>query len=132
ISADLNFKYSGWSAHGEYFWRTTDFDSVDDESEPYGFYAQVGYFFVPNKFEVAVRYAQLDCDSDETADLTGACVGAAGANEDTEAWEGVLNYYIWGHELKAQLGYARITEAPRGGGSDVDTNRWIFQLAGYM
>jgi len=128
---DANLKYMGFGLHAEYFYQNNDSDLAGD---PSGFYAQGGYYFVPKKFEVALRYGYTNCDNGNTG---GADYGnnrsfgqCAGNDKVTEA-SASLNYYFWRHNLKAQLGYDFVKSDTTSGG-DVNSNRYIFQLSSYF
>ncbi|NJD90872.1 MAG: porin, partial [Geobacter sp.] len=60
-----------------------------------GFQAQAGYFVIPKKVELALRYAYLDPNRDVTNDHTVETAGA-------------LSWYINGNNLKLQADYANI------------------------
>lgn len=126
ISVDANMKISGWSAHGEFFWRSVEEDNTDsDEVEPLGFYAQAGYFLVPEKWELAARYAYLDCDD-------GRAGGTCSGNDQVQEVAATVNYFFWKHALKAQLGYFLLSQDPQDESDDVDDSRWIFQVSTYF
>jgi phosphate-selective porin len=127
ISVDGNMKYKGWSVHGEYFYENYD-PEVDgaDSQKPMGFYAQVGYFLEPKKWEVAGRYGLLDCDDGKAQN--GMCKGNEKVNEVAVG----LNYFWWRHALKAQLNFVHLNERVLGDGEDVNTNKWIFQLSSFF
>lgn len=127
ISVDANFKWQGWSFHGEYFFRNYNPDLAGaSDVEPSGFYAQVGYFLVPKKWEVAARYGLLDCDDGAATD--GMCSGNDKVNQTSAG----LSYYWWKHNLKAQLNYEHINERVLGDGDDINSNKWIFQVSSYF
>ena len=86
ISADVNFKWQGWSVMGEYYYQTMNPD-IGDDVQPSGWYGQVGYFIDPKKVEVAARYSYVDCDNG--AFTAGMCSGAEDVNEVSVG----LNYY---------------------------------------
>ncbi|MBN8549089.1 MAG: hypothetical protein J0M12_07235 [Deltaproteobacteria bacterium] len=127
ISVDGNLKYQGFSFHGEYY--VGDFNPQDTDAEtarPQGFYTQVGYFLEPKKWEIAARYSLVDCDNG--ASTQGICKGNDNVNEATIG----LNYFWWKHNLKAQLNYDFQSQEPIGGGSDINTSKWIFQLSSFF
>lgn len=127
FSADANFKYMGWGFHGEYYIENYNPDAAGAETaKPQGFYAQLGYFLEPKKWEVAARYSMIDCDDGKAS--TGACNGNDNVNEATVG----INYFWWKHALKAQLNYDFQSADPIGGGSDVNTSKWIFQLSSFF
>ncbi len=121
INVDANLKYMGWGIHAEYFNRNNNNNGV---GEPSGFYAQAGYYFMPKKMELAARYGYTDCDN-------GLASGTCAGNDSISEASATLNYYFWRHSLKAQLGYDFVnTDAMAG--SDVNSNRYIFQLSSYF
>lgn len=127
LSADATFKYQGFSVHSEFFYRIIDTDGDSEEVEPLAFYVQSGYFIVPQKFEVAARYAFADCD--DGAYGTGLCSGNDKVHQATAG----LNYFFWKHSLKAQLNW----EWTRGelvdeSADDEDTHRIVFQMSSYF
>lgn len=132
LSFDVNMKVQGFSLNGEFFWSNYDVDSSDDEPDVIGFYIQAGYFLMPKKFEVAARYGLLDCDNDDDAPARNT-VGICNGGIDKVNEVGIaLNYYWWKHNLKASLAYTFLNESPVGDGSDVNTNKWMFQLSSYF
>jgi hypothetical protein len=123
ISVDANLKYVCFSANAEFFYQNLKPDS-SSTTEPLCFYAQGGYFIMPNKLELAARYGYLDCDNGGAA---GQCSGLDKINEVSAT----INYYFWRHSLKAQFGYDVINRDIVGdeSGNDRNTNRWIFQVS---
>ena len=125
ISVDANMKYQGWSAHAELFNQSFEGDQAgnDDQVEPTGFYAQLGYFVDPKTVELAARYGYLDCDDGKAK---GICAGMDNVNEVAAG----VNYYWWKHHLKAQVNYVLQNQDAMGaGGQDLNTNKWIMQLS---
>jgi len=106
---DVNFKYQGWSANAEGFYRDADADSAGD---PWAGYVQVGYMICPHQCEVALRYGHLDYDS---------------ASDDNEEYAASFNYYFWKHNLKAQLGVAH-----NDAGDNNETTRYLLQLSSWF
>jgi len=126
VSVDGNFKYQGWSFHGEFFTTSVNPDA-QAHSNPLGFYAQAGYFVLPKELEIAARYDLVDCDDGKAG---GDCSGADKINETSAT----VNYYFWKNSLKAQVGYTHLNERQLNGSGldDANTNRWIFQLSSYF
>lgn len=85
---DVGYKYRGFSFQGAgMLSRTAEGARLTN----WGYNAQVGYFIVPKKFEVAVRSA-------------GAIFSNATANQYEHSL--ALNYFIVGHGIKLQTDYA--------------------------
>jgi len=85
---DVGWKYKGWSI------QTAGMISRSHEIlkiTNFGWLAQIGYFFVPKKFEVALR-------------TDGTVFSDAIANQYEH--QVALNYFILGHGLKVQTDYA--------------------------
>lgn len=125
-SVDANLKTGGISVHAEFFWATVDVGS-EELFESTGGYIQGGVFVLPKELEVAARYGFQDCD--DGAVLLGDCAGNDNVNEATVG----LNYYWASHNLKAQLNYSFLNEDGSGAdGDDINTNRWLLNLVGYL
>lgn len=125
VSVDANLKYQGWSVHTELFTLDEQVEESDRESDPLGFYAQIGYFFEPKTIEAAARYSYLDCDD-------GAAGGDCEGNESIGEVSAGLSYFWWKHHLKAQANYVRTEEDGVAGGADVTTNKWMMQLSAFF
>ncbi len=95
VGLDFAFKFKGFSLTGEYFDAENDRETGTDFDNE-GFYIQAGYFFVPKKFETALRYSVLDPNS------------AVSNNDRTETGIG-FSYYFNKHSHKLQADY-RILE----------------------
>ncbi len=122
ISVDASFKGQGWSMNAEYYVRTVSVEG-DDDITPQGFYVQLGYFVDPKVLEIAAMYSLLDCDDGKAS---GMCAGYDKVNHVQAG----LNYYLWKHNLKAQLGFEHINQD--NGSNDIDTNKWCLQLTAYF
>lgn len=99
VFADVIWKYNGWSALGEYFYKTApdpivmDSTNTDVTNAYYtgtGFSAQLGYVFKSN-WELAGRFSHVN--PDENVDLK--------LGDQTQYTLG-LSRYILGHSLKVQ------------------------------
>ncbi len=86
---ELSMKYRGASWHNEYFMRSDDPESGGETVQSNGFFSQAGYFVMPKKLELAVRYSMLDTDTDAANDLQ-------------REYTGGVNYYFKGHRSKIQ------------------------------
>lgn len=125
-SADIGFKYRGFSFQGEGFWRRSD-PGATAVIQDAGFYAQAGYFVIPKKVELAVRAAMLFddlgdngggvyFDNGSLTSLGGANDGVdEGADADNEQeYSAVINYFIKGYHLKLQAQYSFIVDGVAG------------------
>lgn len=117
-NADIGFKHGRWSAQAEGFFRNTSVGAAGTSVNDAGFYAQGGYFFVPERFEIAARAAML---FDDLGDNGGGSVfnngsltnlgglfdgvdeGSDTANE--QEYSLVFNYYIKNTAIKLQAQY---------------------------
>lgn len=72
---DANIKYRGWSLHSEFYYRNNTLRNLVIRNIPRqlgnstGWYVQSGYYLIPKRLEVAVRYAYWDPDTKATSDL---------------------------------------------------------------
>jgi len=104
MTADLAFKYRNLSFEGGYHFRNIDPEkpTTYGEESAQGFYIQGGYFLIPKKLELALRYSWVDPDNPNQKN-----------NDEQEEYTGGLTYYMYGHDLKLQGNYSYF---------DTDTN----------
>ncbi len=97
VGGDVVFKFKGLSLFGDYYDATTDRSGLVRDFDSGGWNVQAGYFIVPAKFEVALRLAELDPNSDI---------------DDNEREEtGVaLSYYFNKHNMKLQADFRQIED----------------------
>jgi hypothetical protein len=100
VGGDVVFKYKGLFVFGEFFDATTE-RRIASDFDSDGFNVQVGYFIVPQKFEVAARFAVLDPNSEV---------------DDNEREERglALGYFFSKHARKLQLDYRQIENKATG------------------
>jgi phosphate-selective porin len=110
---DGAFKYLGFSATGEYFWRqnTARDEDGDVEFDDQGWYLQGGYLILPKRLEAAVRYGEIDPDKD-VDDNKNKEFGIAGS------------YYFHHHNLKLQADWRRLENEAK----DTEDNEFRMQL----
>ncbi|MCF6154627.1 MAG: porin [Candidatus Brocadia sp.] len=110
---DLGVKYRGLSWNNEYYVMTQDPESDGDSVDSDGFFTQLGYFVIPKRLELDVRYSQLDPNNDVSDDFEREY--AAGAN-----------YYFRAHRSKIQADFGHhVTK--KGDAGDEDENRFRVQ-----
>lgn len=94
VGGDVVFKYKGLFVFGEFFDATTE-RRVASDFDSDGFNAQIGYFIVPQKLEIAGRLAVLDPNSDR--------------DDDEREERGIaLGYFFNKHARKLQLDYRQL------------------------
>lgn len=88
-SFDTAFKWQGVSLQGEYLRAEAEGSDSHKKLKSEGYYGQAGYFVIPKRVEMAVRYSFVDLDTDtpdkHIVDTTGA-----------------VSWYINKHNLKIQ------------------------------
>ncbi|MBI2487293.1 MAG: hypothetical protein HYW01_10110 [Deltaproteobacteria bacterium] len=120
LTADVNFKYSIFSAEAEYQFRNLDPDGAFEEATDHGFRVQGGLFIVPEFIEVAGRFAYIAFDDD-----------IDGRESRYEITPG-LNFYLSNsHKWKVQLSYSFIKDEDTDGG-EIDQNVLRAQLQAYF
>jgi len=118
FGADAGFKWRGLAATAEYWLRIVDVSDTnllglaapyfvatadDDTFHQQGLQAQVGYFLIPKKLELAAR--------------VGAVWDIGPGSEGVWEYAGGLNYYLQGHNCKLQVDVTKINELPIRGSS---------------
>ncbi len=111
-SIDLGMRYRGFTWDSEYYVRENAPEDDGDSITSDGFYTQAGYFVLPKKLELAVRYSQLDPNNDLSDDIQ---------KEYTVG----INYYMRGHrqQIQADVGHF-VTETTE---TDKNENRFRLQ-----
>ena len=96
IGYDVVFKFKGLSLFAENFERENDRSLVTlADFDDAGFVAQAGYFVIPQHFELALRYGDLDPNKDR--------------DNDERLEKGVAVNYFWNkHNNKLQADYREI------------------------
>lgn len=95
VEGFFGLKYKRLFVLADTYTRTLEDPLGDVDSD--GTIAQVGYFFVPKKFEVSVRWSEFDPDADADDDsLTETRIG--------------FGWYFSKHELKFQADYGTIED----------------------
>jgi len=100
-TGDVTLRYRGFSFETAYIFRNIDpQDIAMTDFDSQGFVVQAGYLFVPEKFEVAIRFAVVDPNKD---------IEDWKYKEFTAGW----NYFFRMHYLKFQMDYSNLrTEEP--------------------
>ncbi len=124
ITADVNFKYKGFSLEGEYDgrWISPSSNQGASISRVYdqGFRVQGGVFLLPKLVEVAGRFALIDFDDD-----------VPGQDLSYEITPGLNFYMSRSHKWKIQLSYSYIKNEFTNE-SDIDENIFRAQLQAYF
>ncbi len=92
-TANIHFKYVGFSAAAEYYVANIDPDAASDWDAD-GYYIQAGYMIVPETFDVALRYSAVD--STDAQALT---------RFDRNEFQIAAGYYFREHNAKIQADY---------------------------
>jgi hypothetical protein len=91
----VGLKYKRLFALGAYYARTQEQAAAAPDVDSSGTIVQVGYFFVPRKLEVALRWSELDPNTD------------VDDNSQTES-RIAFGYYFSKHDLKFQADYGQM------------------------
>lgn len=89
FEADLAFKWRGASLQGEYFWGQGEGQVSKKKAIAVGAYVQAGYFVIPQRLELAMRYAWLDPNR-------------FAGNDMLSEIQGGVNYFFSGNDMKFQ------------------------------
>jgi hypothetical protein len=134
-TGDIGFKYKGFSFETAAFYRSTDPGALTTVTD-FGYYAQAGYFFIPEKFELAIRASSLfdDLGNDgggvyfDNGSISGLGGAADAVDEGTDSdneheFSLATNYYFSGHKVKLQGQYTFLLDGQAG--ADELTNHLI-------
>ena len=99
LAFGFGYKHAGLFLAGEYYQRSSDKEDATPSVDGSGWYAQLGYTIVRDKWEVAARYSEVDPDDDKDDD------------HKTEWVVGVNRYFRGvGHALKFQTDFSWLGE----------------------
>lgn len=124
---DLGMKYQGFSFQAEAFLRNTEPNGSNSSQTDFGDTVQLGYFIVPQKFEIAARVSSLFDDINDSAlnvafdqgSLSGLGSGNdavdSGDVEDEHELSFVMNYYVFEQNFKIQGQYTMFLDGQAGG-----------------
>ncbi len=120
-TADMNFRYAGFSFEGGFFWRKATKriagTNVDAMGMPIpavaprnglAYFTQAGYLLPRLPIELGVRWGQIKAQGDTMQTSL----------KDQDELGGVLNYYFARHWVKLQLDYLRLWNARIDQGTD--------------
>ncbi len=113
-SADVQFKWMGFSAQAEYFAGHAEGDTSGVRVRANGWYGQAGYFVLPRKVDLAVRYSVVD-------DNMGA------PHNESSIVTAAADWYIRRNNVKLQFDYSR-THRQRATGDPANDQVFLFQV----
>ncbi len=99
---DGGFRWQGLTVQGAGYFRYNNRRAAKGSTD-WGYYGQVGYFIVPEYWELAARVSGVDFQEANNPDTF--------YKKTTEYMVG-LNYYLYGHGLKVQLDYSFLDQDP--------------------
>jgi phosphate-selective porin OprO and OprP len=103
VGADVAMAWRGWYAQAEAHWRTDAQPNANDDVESFGWYAQVGYMLIPQRFELGLRYADVNWDG-----TTAAGTATVPTNSASREYLAVASYYWHEHNMKLQFDFGRV------------------------
>lgn len=96
---DAAFKWRGASFQGEFFMARAEGHTTGNKVSARGYYAQAGYFIIPQTLELAARHSFIDPNRDVASDHW---------SENTAA----VSWFINKHNLKIQADFTGIHKQP--------------------
>lgn len=90
LETDMAFKWRGASLQGEYFWGQAEGKTSKKIAVAQGAYIQCGYFVIPQKLELALRYNWMNANI------------YSKTNDQTSEFQGGVNYFLYGNNMKIQ------------------------------
>jgi hypothetical protein len=107
VTLDAGFRWRRFTVQAAGYYRHNEIKAAGrPDSNDWGYYGQVGYYLVPQRWEIAGRIAAVRFDQANNPGTTGNV---------TEYTVG-LNYYLHGHNVKLQMDYSLLAKEPFAGG----------------
>ena len=113
-SADIQFKWLGFSAQAEYFAGHAEGDTSGVRLRANGWYGQAGFFVIPGKWDLAARYSVVDYNQ-----------GAP--HNETNVVTAATDWYFKKNNVKLQFDYSQ-THRQRPAGLPANDQLFRFQL----
>ncbi len=108
---DGGFRWDRFSLQAAGHFRHNNFKTVDRKSgEDWGYYAQAGFYLVPERWELSGRVSGVDFARSNNPNVRG----------DIMEYTAGLNYYLYGHNVKLQMDYSFIDTDTFSGGNRGD------------
>lgn len=118
MTVDMGFRMDRLSVQAAYFLRKNTRTQAGASNYDTGVYGQAAYFVIPERVEVAGRYAMVDfLDRPGTVLASPGTVRTKAAGDTTE-YTGGVNYYLHGHNAKLNANYTLIQVKPFAGASN--------------
>jgi phosphate-selective porin OprO and OprP len=103
VGVDAAMAWRGWFAEAELHYRNDAQPNANDDVTSVGLNAQVGYMIVPQRFEVGLRYSEVNWE-----DTTAAGTATVPTNSASREFLMVLGYYWHEHNMKLQFDFGRV------------------------
>jgi hypothetical protein len=111
ITVDAGFRWQRWTLQAAGYYRRNNLKASGlPDSHDWGYYGQIGYYLVPEHWELAARVSGVDFDQPNNLSVIG----------DVTAYTAGLNYYLYGHNVKLQMDYSFLDGDPFPGSSRSD------------
>ena len=101
LTVDLGFRWDWLTFQTAGYYRRTSFGTAGlSNGNDWGYYSQLGYFVVPEKWELAGRISGVEFEKANNPGTTG----------DTTPYTLGMNYYVHGHNIKFQSDYSLLDQ----------------------
>lgn len=103
VTLDAGFRWQRLTLQGAGYYRHNNLKIAGrSDSDDWGYYGQIGYYLVPERWEIAGRISGVNFDQPNHPDVLG----------DTTEYVLGLNYYLYGHHVKLQMDYSFLERDP--------------------
>lgn len=110
-TVDGGFRWARFTLQAAGHYRKNNLKAVGKkDSDDWGYYAQAGFYLVPERWELAARVSGVDFGQANNPAVRG----------DIMEYTAGLNYYLYGHNVKLQMDYSFIDTDRFSGGNRGD------------
>ncbi|MCZ6623542.1 MAG: porin [Deltaproteobacteria bacterium] len=103
VTVDAGFRWKRLSLQAAGHYRNNHHGTPGmSDSDDWGYYAQIGYYLIPEKLELGGRISGVDFDQPNAPKVLG----------DTTEYTLGFNYYLYGHNVKLQTDYSFLDRDP--------------------
>lgn len=103
VTVDAGFRWQRFTLQAAGHYRRNNLKAAGrPDSDDWGYYGQIGYYLVPERWELVARISGVNFGQPNNPTVLG----------DTTEYSAGLNYYLYGHHVKLQMDYSFLDRDP--------------------
>ena len=113
VTLDAGFRWDRFTLQGAGYYRRNNLKTSGlSDSHDWGYYGQLAYYLVPERWELAARISGVDFDQPNNPSAFSDAKSFLRGVGDIMEYTFGLNYYLYGHGAKVQIDYSFLDTEP--------------------